>query len=314
MSKIIVTRGLPASGKSTWAKAFVAADPHARFRVSRDEIRAMLGYPGLGDHIQELNVTAIEEAMVTAMLKRNDGDAIVVVDAMHLKATYVKRWYRFGVPVETKDFVVPLEEVLLRDVGRQIAGEHSVGVDVIRKIAQRFNIKADGTLPPVYVPEVAPAERFKPYVPGKVKAYSFDIDGTLLQMNGKRGPYDTSLYHLDDADPSVVTLLWDLQDFAQRLHSLGGEETAFIGLSGRNEDHREATEASLEGWGINLDALYMRPSDNPQGNDADVKSDLVDKYISGVYDVIMHFDDRNRVVDALRAKGMKVAQVQPGDF
>jgi hypothetical protein len=49
-------------------------------------------------------------------------------------------------------------------------------------------------------------------------------------------------------------------------------------------------------------------------NDAIVKSEIVDEHISGVYDVIMHFDDRNRVVDALRAKGMKVAQVEPGDF
>ncbi len=310
MSKIIVTRGLPASGKSTWAKAFVAADPHARFRVSRDEIRAMLGYPGLGDHIQELNVTAIEEAMVTAMLKRNDGDAIVVVDAMHLKATYVKRWYRFGVDVETKDFPVEVAEAQRRDVARAVAGRHSVGTDVIVKIAQRFQIKPDGTLPPVYVPEVAPADRFAPYAPGTIKAYSFDIDGTLLQMNGKRGPYDTSLYHLDDADPSMWQVFADLRDAARAAE----EQVMFLGLSGRNEDFRAETVASLEGWGYELDELFMRPSDNPTGNDADVKSELVDKHISGVYDVIMHFDDRNRVVDALRAKGMKVAQVQPGDF
>lgn len=308
MSKIIVTRGLPASGKSTWAKAFVAADPQSRFRVSRDEIRQMLGYPPLGDHGQELNVTAIEEAVVTASLKRNDGNATVVVDAMHLKATYIKRWHRFGVPVEVQDFPVPLAEIRNRNDWRFMDGGSKVTGAIAMEIAKRFQIREDGKLPPVYVPEAAPV--FAPYVPGPTQAYSFDIDGTLLHMEDRRGPYDTHLYHLDTPDNNLVTMLWQLQDYVAE-HSM---DIAFLGLSGRNEDFRAETLASLNGWGIELDELYMRPSDQPNTNDAIVKSDLVDKYFSGVYDVIMHFDDRNRVVDALRAKGMKVAQVEPGDF
>lgn len=51
MSKIIVTRGLPASGKSTWAKAWVAADPANRVRVNRDAIRWTQGIrTGVGTH------------------------------------------------------------------------------------------------------------------------------------------------------------------------------------------------------------------------------------------------------------------------
>ena len=73
------------------------------------------------------------------------------------------------------------------------------------------------------------------------------------------------------------------------------------------------TREWLEGWGIHLDHLFMRPRGDGR-NDSIVKSELVDKHISGKYDVIAHFDDRQRVVDALRAKGMKVLQVAPGDF
>ena len=308
MSKIIVTRGLPASGKSTWAKSWVAADPANRVRVNRDAIRWTQGIrTGVGTHEQEQLVTLIEEGIVkAAVAKKKD----VVVDATHLRASFAARWYKFGAEVEFMDFAVPVETCVDRDWNRYMADERNVGAKVIRDMAQRFGIKADGALPAWPRNTGALVERFKPYVKGPVKAYSFDIDGTLLQMNGKRGPYDTSLYHLDDADPNMYALYCDLWDIA----SISEPRTAFIGLSGRNEDHREETVKSLEGWGIFLDAIYMRPSDNPQGNDADVKSELVDKYISGVYDVIMHFDDRNRVVDALRAKGMKVAQVQPGDF
>ena len=51
-----------------------------------------------------------------------------------------------------------------------------------------------------------------------------------------------------------------------------------------------------------------------EGNDAMVKSDLWDEHIDGKFNVLMHFDDRNRVVNGLRRKGIKVAQVAQGDF
>lgn len=43
MSKLIITRGLPASGKSTWAKQWVLEDPEHRVRINQDDIRLMLG-------------------------------------------------------------------------------------------------------------------------------------------------------------------------------------------------------------------------------------------------------------------------------
>lgn len=39
MSGVIVLRGLPGSGKSTWAKEWVAGDPDNRVRINRDDIR-----------------------------------------------------------------------------------------------------------------------------------------------------------------------------------------------------------------------------------------------------------------------------------
>ena len=41
MSKLIITRGLPASGKSTWAKQWVLEDPEHRVRINQDDIRLM---------------------------------------------------------------------------------------------------------------------------------------------------------------------------------------------------------------------------------------------------------------------------------
>ena len=45
IKKIILTRGIPGSGKSTWAKAWVAESPETRIRLNWDDMRNMLG-PG----------------------------------------------------------------------------------------------------------------------------------------------------------------------------------------------------------------------------------------------------------------------------
>jgi hypothetical protein len=41
---------------------------------------------------------------------------------------------------------------------------------------------------------------------------------------------------------------------------------------------------------------------------------MVDNYIRGKYNILMWFDDRDRVVRRLRKLGIKVAQVADGEF
>lgn len=298
MTKMILTRGIPASGKSDWAKAWVSAAPDSRVRVNRDNLRWTLGIKtGVGTYEQEQEVTHWQNEMIVRALKR---DKDVVVDNTNLRAKNVKELLKIakahGAEVEFKDFHISRSEAILRDAAR----DRHVGFEVINNMWDRFLPK--GVLPPIPVLEEGEAFDFKPYVPGPIRAMSFDVDGTLAQMVG-RGPYDTSLYHTDDIDPYVREVLW--------LAAKAGY--AIIILSGRSEDFKEVLLDWLMTHEIYPDAVFMRKSGD-QRNDAIVKSELVDEHISGVYDVRMHFDDRNRVVDALRAKGIKVAQVQPGDF
>jgi predicted kinase len=302
MSKIILTRGLPASGKSTWAKAWVAADPGNRVRANRDAIRWTQGIrTGVGTPEQEQLVSLIEESIVKGAVEKGKD---VVVDAMHLRAAYAKRWYQFGVDVKIQEFVVPIVVLRHRDEDRERAGERSVGADVISDLARRFGVKPDGTLQRFVPPSYGHVHR--PYVPGDIPAYSFDVDGTLARMVD-RGPYETDKYDTDIADSNVATTLWDLQD--------GNPVAEILILSGRSDEFKDVLIEWLNGWGVQVapENIFMRAQGDDR-NDAIVKSELVDNHISGVYDVIMHFDDRNRVVDALRAKGMKVAQVEPGNF
>ena len=41
--KLILMQGIPASGKTTWSKNWVAEDPKTRIRFNNDDIRNMLG-------------------------------------------------------------------------------------------------------------------------------------------------------------------------------------------------------------------------------------------------------------------------------
>ena len=43
MPKIILTRGIQGSGKSTWAKKYIEEDPEHRVRWNNDDFKKMLG-------------------------------------------------------------------------------------------------------------------------------------------------------------------------------------------------------------------------------------------------------------------------------
>ena len=81
---LTITTGLPASGKTAYAQAWVAEDPHGRCRVNRDDLRAMLfNTHGKLEPAQEDAVTAVERAAVANLLGIGMD---VIVDATHLTA------------------------------------------------------------------------------------------------------------------------------------------------------------------------------------------------------------------------------------
>lgn len=129
MSKLIITRGLPASGKSTWAKAQTAR------RISRDDLRRMLGDYNDFSSVREEIVTRMEEEGVVACLSRGQD---VIVDACHLNPKYVDKWKNTAAwlqaDFEIKDFDVPLEECLLRNADR----DERVDPEVIKRFHKEW--------------------------------------------------------------------------------------------------------------------------------------------------------------------------------
>lgn len=131
MSKLIITRGLPASGKSTWAKQWVLEDPEHRVRINQDDIRLMLGkywVPSREKLVQHIQ----EEALIEALLRGYD----IVIDNTNLNEKVLDN-YRVLVTaygnhsIEYKDFFdTPLSVCIERDKNRDL--------QVIEKVIRSF--------------------------------------------------------------------------------------------------------------------------------------------------------------------------------
>lgn len=304
MSELKITRGVPASGKSTWAKEWVAQEPERRVRVNRDDLRAMLfEVVGVGTFPQEKAVSATEQAIVRSLL---GAGMDVVVDATHLRAKFAKAWLEFDAEVEFVDFEITLDDAYERDSLRGDYGGRSVGPTVLKMFFEKFIGKDGISLPPVPTKEIK-SVKFKlvePHDPKRIDAIIVDIDGTLAHIpEGGRSPYDGHRVGEDVLDVPIHRIVKDYYDRGVRI----------LITSGRDEKYRAVTFEWLTDNGVNFDMLIMRP-ENDTRNDAIVKDELYEQYIAARYNVLFVLDDRDRVVDMWRAKGLKTLQVQPGAF
>ncbi|MEU9254976.1 AAA family ATPase [Streptomyces sp. NPDC048270] len=305
-----VMTGLPASGKTTAARALQAESGGRMRRVNLDDLRGMLDLPDperSRSHAHEQTVLAVQDAAVRAAV---DGGFDVVVDNTHLTKHIPKRLKAAVGGLATfvvHDFTdVPLEECLRRDAAR----EKQVGEEIIRILADKhrkarkggWRLTAEwlnGTAGEVAVPPV------REYVadPALPAAVMCDIDGTLA-LTGDRGPYDFSRCELDLLNEPVRRAL----DAFRR-----ADGDVIVLLSGRSEEHRPQTESWLRRHGVAYDELWMRAAGDTRRDDV-VKAELFDAHVRDRYAVRVSLDDRDRVVAVWRRMGLPTWQVNYGDF
>lgn len=138
MSKLIICRGLPASGKSTWAKQWVLEDPEHRIRVNQDDIRLMLGkywVPSREKLVQEIQFDAILKALSRGF--------DIVIDNTNLNKKVLDEFDRLiktykDYEIEYKDFFdTPLSVCIERDKNRDL----QVTEKVIRSFYNNYKDK-----------------------------------------------------------------------------------------------------------------------------------------------------------------------------
>src|ERR1700729_1274460 len=121
MTELIITRGLPASGKTTFARKWVDEDRERRARVNRDDLRQMLDEGVFVKGVTEQRVMAARNATVEGLLRR--GVSVVVDDTnlpnrtcrdLHDIAKRCKAEFKIEDMCE-----VPLSTCLARNIARQ---------------------------------------------------------------------------------------------------------------------------------------------------------------------------------------------------
>ena len=280
--KLIMLKGLPASGKTTWARQKLAESPGSYKRVNKDDLRAMID-GGKWSRDNEKFVLGVRDYIVTAAL--NAGTHAIVDDtnlAPKHQAALKDLAKKHGAALEVVDFTnVPLEECIERDRKRP----NYVGEDVIRKMHTQFLAKP-----------VTPA----PIDPALPWCVIVDIDGTVALSNG-RGPFDWHNVHTDLPNEPVCYLVRGLQD-------------KVIFVSGRDEICRVSTEKWLHDQGVIAGAdLYMRPQGDMR-DDRIVKEEIYRREIEGKFNVRYVIDDRDKVVRLWRSLGLTCLQVAEGSF
>ncbi len=149
------------------------------------------------------------------------------------------------------------------------------------------------------------------------KAIIVDIDGTVADLRHRRHfvaskPKNFKAFFAAAPDDTPIKPVIDVVKAAK------AEGAALVFCSGRPDDTREVTETWLrEVAGFDgkfaFDALFMRKAGDFRADDI-VKEELLDAILAEGFEPVIVFDDRQRVVDMWRRRGLICAQVAPGDF
>lgn len=280
MKKVLLTKGLPASGKSRWALEEIEKYPGRYKRVNKDDLRAMID-GGKWSKGNEQFILKVRNALILSALQ--EGYHVIVDDTnLHPKHEQAIRELVKGLAVvEIQDFTdVLLETCIERDRKRP----NYVGEQTIRKMHRDFLQNKPPTIE---------------HNSELLDAVICDLDGTLALMNG-RNPYDASKCENDSINEVVRSILVSCSAYV-------------ILVSGRGEQHRPQTEQWLMKHAIVYSHLFMRP-DGDNRKDAIIKREIYEQHILNHYNVTFVLDDRNQVVELWRSLGLTCLQVADGDY
>lgn len=140
----------------------------------------------------------------------------------------------------------------------------------------------------------------------------FDVDGTLMDIEHRRHfvtqrPKDFKSFRehtkFDTRKEDVFAIADSLQAQGHRI----------LISTGRIKSEHDITVKQIRDGGIDFEKIYMR-SDTDYRPDDELKEGYLEKMRRDGYTPTIAFDDRQRVVDMFRSKGLTVFQVDEGDF
>ena len=275
--KLILTVGISASSKTTWAEAQkYEHSGNNNLNINRDDIRFNIVQPGSDwstykfSKKNEKRVTEIELMVAEKGVKFESN---IIISNTNLNPKTREFWKKFaekhGYEFEIKEFPITLEEAIKRDNLRQ----NGVGEQVIRKQYQQW-LEYIGR---------------KTYVPNEElpKCIIVDIDGTVAEMNGRK-PFEWNKVDTDLPRQFVIDIV---TGYANK------HNCHIVFLSGRDGCCFAKTYDWLSkyvghdiSWSLNM----RKTKDNRKDNI--VKEEIFWNIVAPNYNVIGVFDDRPQVL------------------
>lgn len=289
--QVLILSGLQASGKSTYAREWVAEDPINRKRINWDDLRREMYGP-------EWKFNRHQEALMQ--------------DESH---KLFRRYLTVGFSVVVDNTnLTPKSRFWWTEVGKQLGAEviqHEIDTDVSTCI-ERDRERQSGRVGEAVISRAALFNGFYDWARILIgrKAVIFDVDGTLADTSKRQhyvqGPKKDwksffAEVHLDAPRQSIVEL-------AVNFHAL---EYEIIVVSGRGLEIGIATEDWLRKYGVPYDHLFMRNSGDHR-SDTIVKKEILELLPRDSIAYVV--DDRDSVVKMWRDEGLTVLQCAYGDF
>ena len=282
--KAVVTVGISASGKSTWASLQDAKV------IERDNIRRQILMDKSGLTYSEnmwskWKFNKENEQMVTKeydnkLALYSDAGLDIICADTNLNPVYrkllIQKLEALGYEVEVKLFPIDFLEAVKRDEKRRDTTGRLVLYTQYKQFLEFMSVKK-------YVPDIT-----------KPKAIMVDIDGTLAHMNGQRKPFDWDKVGVDDLDEHVANLV--------QLYSNAGY--SIIIMTGRDGCSVRETLKWLDKHRVKGDIMFMRAAGDMR-KDVVVKSELFWENVAPNYNVKFVIDDRLSVVRMWNEIGLK---------
>ena len=289
--KVLILQGIPASGKSTFAKALVANSQSLWKRLNKDDMRAMLD-DSIHSKENESFVEQLRDMMLFEALKAGKN---VIIDDTNLWERPIERvkkvveqfqkTHRAKVEIEIKPFEVDLGTCIERDSQRTT----SVGATVISKL-------------------------YRQHILSKEELYTYSEDDELLSpaliceldnvlaIAHQRNLQDVSLCESDLVHQPIKELL----DIYR------AKDYKIILLTQRPDTYRRQTKNWLYYNRIEFDELFMYPS-GVKG--VRYKKELYEQEIALKYQVKLALETQQEAVDLWRLElQIPCLQVGYGDL
>lgn len=285
MAKLLMMRGLPASGKTTRAKEIMREAGNI-VRVNRDQLRPMLHGDARWSGKKEKVTRFVQKSMVADMLA---NDYSVIVDDTNLRNADRERWSHFAMDYNAKFEVVDMDTSFEDCIDRDELRTDKVGAHVITSMALSSG-------------------RF-PYS----NIILCDIDGTIADLTHrlhyiKDGNRDWDGFFSDVGKDTFKESVW-----RQVVEDAEDNDAVVIFLSGRSDVSRHDTEKWLEANGIKEPLVLMR-REFDRRPDTEVKRDIFDWHFKD-YNIVRIYDDRPRLVKMWREMGLDCVDCGDGvDF